>query len=66
VTISDELREWAETSTQSTWMAWPMPAHLANEVAGYRIPGEWLVALPPDDRRTFALLVAEALETQDD
>ncbi len=65
MTIAQELREWASTSHASIHLlrldAWA-------ETLRYRARGlglEPLGALSQDDRRTFALLVAEALESEE-
>ena len=67
MTVAEELREWAEKSLHTKWVASPMPFHLADAMREYRDywGGELLTHLPPDDRRTFALIVAESLETSE-
>ena len=58
--VAQELREWAMYSRQTARRAYPLPWRADR----YRFTSDMLVALKPDDRRTFALLVACALEDE--
>lgn len=63
MTIPEELRQWAATSKHTHNECAPMWFHLWDQVCEFRTQGQFLVLLKPDDRRTFALLVAKAMES---
>lgn len=59
MTVSQELREWARMFIPWTTL---LSEEAYEAMRDYRDDMFDIVVMPHDDRRTFALLVAEALE----
>lgn len=59
MTVSQELREWANARQPFTYL---LSEDAYEALFVYRDTVFDIVVMPHDDRRTFALLVAEALE----
>ncbi len=59
MTISEELREWATCGPDHFFL---LSGEAFSAMAPYKNFNEWILDLPTDDRRTFALLVAEAID----
>ncbi len=63
MTISEELREWAIFSPCPFVVLLSAPAMQA--LVSHKPSTCWITDLDADERRTFALLVAEAMESEE-